>query len=121
MYWRKEPTVTNELSTPLTIHQWSGKASITGAIVLSRLNLNFLNDTCTYLASELETAAQVAQVYANTKLAGVTNNQVNQYGALLLTLGKKYLKTLLYQKDLLLLCFGREGELWSNYRKVKNG
>ena len=96
VYWPKQPTVTDRLTTPLTKHQWSGKASTTGAFVLSRLNLNFLNNSCTYLASELKTAAQVAQVFANSKLAGVTNKQVNQYGALLLTLEKKYLETLLY-------------------------
>ena len=87
--------------------------------MLSRLNLNFLNNTCTHSASELKIAAQIAQVLVNSKLTGVTKNQVNRYGASLLRLEIKYLETLVCQKDLL-LCFGRGGELWSNYRKIKN-
>ena len=119
VYWRKEPTARDDLTTPLAIHKWSGKASTTGAFVLSRLKLNFLNNTCTQLASELKIAAQITQVLANTNLAEVTKNQVHRYGASLLRLETKYLETLVYQNDLL-LCSGRGCELWSNYRKVKN-
>ena len=87
-YWRKKPTDQAKLVTPLIIHKWSGKARTTGAFVLSRLNRNFLNTASTHLASELTTAAQIAQVLANTKLAGVTKHQVNRYGAFLLKLEK---------------------------------
>ena len=53
------------------------------------------------MASELKTAAQIAQVLANTKLAGVTKNQANKYWSLPLNIRKKYIETLLNQKDLL--------------------
>ena len=117
LYWRKEPPA-NDKATPVSVDTWDGKIVIPGAFVLSRLNLKFINNSCTQLAEELRNAAQIAQVLAKTDLVGVTQNQVNRYGATLLNLEKKYLETLDYQKNLL-LCSGRGGELWSNFRETK--
>ena len=119
VYWQKEPPANDNLATPVSVQPWDGKIVILGAFVLSRLNLNFLNNTCSKPADELKSAAHIAQVLVTTELAGVTENQVNRYGAILLNLEQQYLETLKYQKNLL-LCPGRGGELWNDFREAKN-
>ena len=64
VYWRKEPPANDNQATPVSIDRWDGKIVIPGVFVLSRLNLNFLNNTCTKLASELKNAAHIAHLLA---------------------------------------------------------
>ena len=103
---------------PVTTVIWPGLLKTAGAFLMSRINLNFFNDSCTKLSSDMEVAAQVATVLANTELVGTTNNQISHYAFLMLKIETEFHQVLLYQKDLL-LCSGRGSELWSNFRKFR--
>ena len=111
---RTMPTV-----TPATVIPWKGHAHTSGAFLLSRVNLNFLNMTCSKFTDDLKVATQVASVLIQTKLIGSTVNQVRRYGFIMLKLETEFKEVLDYLTALL-LCSGRGGELWqaySNFRK----
>ena len=103
---------------PLTIILWKGRAHISGAFRLSRVNLNFINKTCSKFSADLEVATQVAGVLTNTKLIGSTINQVRRYGFMILKLETEFKEVLDYLTALL-LCSGRGGELWQDFSNCK--
>ena len=110
---RTMPTV-----TPATVIPWKGHAHISGAYLLSRVNLNFFNHTCSKFAADLKVATQVASVLTQTKLIGSTINQVRRYGFVMLKLETEFKEVLDYLTALL-LCSGRGGELWQAYSNFK--
>ena len=103
---------------PVSLIQWRGLASTSGAFLLTRLSLNFFNITCSQLSQNLDTAHQVAKVLTDTNLHGLTDNIANQYSFLILKLESEFHKVLVYQKNLL-LCSGRGGELRGKFHKFK--
>ena len=110
---RSEPAL-----SPLTALTWTGRVKISGAYLLSRLSLSFINNTCSKLVSDMVTATQVAAVLERTKLTNLSENNKNRYGYLLLKIETEFHRILLYQKDLL-LCSGRGGELWKSFQTFK--
>ena len=105
--------------TSSTLIPWEGTARISGAFLLSRINLDFINETCTKFASMLETATEVAQVLEKTQLVGTSSNQQKRYGYTFLRMDSEFRDTLYYLHDLV-LCSGRGSELWSNFIKFRN-
>lgn len=75
-----------ETVSPVTVVPWKGTASTSGAFLIARINLGFLQQTCHKYAADLDVAIQVSRVLINTKLTGATNNQIKRYGYLLLKL-----------------------------------
>ena len=113
--WLKQRSNLVEPGTASTI-RWKGSGKVTGAFVLSRINLNYINITCGKLSKNMITASHVSRLLATSKLKGATNNQRKKYGYLILKLEMDMKNTLQYVTDLL-LCSGRGGELWDNYKK----
>ena len=105
-------------TTPVTIIPWPGSARIPGAFLISRISLNFINDTCTRYSSDLDAAIQLAKTLANTRFTGSTTNQLNRYGYTFLKLENDLLNVLNYIYDLV-LCSGRGSELWTKYYSFK--
>jgi len=116
--WRSSGHTQNAEPIPVSVIPWKGRAHISGAFLLSRINLNFINTTCSKLKSDLTVTTQVIKVLTDTKLVGATTNQVRQYGFSILRLETHFQETLDYITALL-LCSGRGGELWQAYSKLK--
>ena len=112
------PRTTTEM-TPVTVIPWAGKAHISGAFLLSRINLSFINQTCSRFSSDLDVATQVARVLADSKMIGSTTNQVRRYGFVMLKLETDFKEVIDYLTSLL-LCAGRGGELWTKFSDFKN-
>lgn len=112
--WDNSPNAEMTEITPVTIIPWPGSARIPGAFLLSRINLGFINNTCSRYSSDLDAAIQLAKTLANTRLTGSTTNQLNRYGYTFLKLETDLLQVLNYIYDLL-LCSGRGGELWTKF------
>ena len=104
---------------PSSIIPWTGFANTPGAFLISRINLDFLNNTCTQFSSTLLVATQVAEVLIDTQLQGAQNTQVKRYGYLVIVMESEFKNTLIYLTNLL-LCSGRGTELWDRYRDFKN-
>ena len=111
---RSEPR--NQTSTIIPL---AGDAKFPGAFLVTRLNLSFLNMTCTKFASTLKSSAKVCEILTKTQLIGATTNQVKRYGYVLLRMEIELRNTLEYLSDLL-LCSGRGGELWRNFNHFRN-
>ena len=105
-------------TTPVTVTPWTGSARIPGAFLISRISLNFINDTCTRYSSDLDAAIQLAKLLANTRFTGSSTNQLNRYGYTFLKLETDLLNVLNYIYDLV-LCSGRGSELWSRFDSFK--
>lgn len=116
--WDSADTET-EGTPPVTINPWRGHARISGAFLLSRVNLQFLNETCSKYSSDLDVATQVVNVLAETELKGITKNQLNKYGFVLLKLETEYKNVLNYLTHLL-LCDGRGSELWVKFYRFRD-
>jgi len=119
--WRDLSTASSQNTTepiPVSTIPWEGRAHISGAYLLSRINLNFINSTCTKFKSDLDVATQVARVLTNTQLNGATTNNIRRYGFSILTLETKFKEVLEYITALL-LCSGRGGELWQAHSAFK--
>ena len=117
--WQSRSNAVMTETTPVTIIPWPGNARIPGAFLISRINLNFINDTCTRYSSDLDAAIQLAKTLANTRLTGCTTNQLNRYGYTFLKLETDLLNVINYIYDLL-LCSGRGSELWTKYYAFKD-
>ena len=104
---------------PVTVIPWQGRAHISGAFLLSRINLSFINQTCNAFSSDLDVATQVASVLTNITLKGASNNQVKRYGFMMLKLETDFNEVLDYLTSLL-LCPGRGSELWSKMTKFNS-
>ena len=115
---RRNDPVANT-TTVGTVVPWNGHASIPGAFIITRINLEFLNETCTKFSSTLDTAANVCEVLQNTQVYGATKNQVKRYGYMLLRMEAELRNTLEYLTDLL-LCSGRGKELWTKFVVFRN-
>ena len=111
--WQRK---TNPEMTPVTIIKWPGFTHFPGAFLLSRVNLEFLNFTCSKLTQNMQTAIQVADILRQTKLQGVTDNQIKRYSYMFLQLESEYRDILYYLLDIL-LCSGRGGEHWRTFKK----
>ena len=105
--------------TTSTLIRWRGKGQITGAFLLSRLNLDFINNTCTKFIYALEKAEQVSLVLEKTELKGSSTHQQRRYGFTLLRVESELMDTLHYIHDLV-LCSGRGGVLWSRFVKFRD-
>ena len=104
---------------PVTVTPWEGVVHISGAFLVSRLNLKFLNETCSRYSVDLDVASQVVQVLADTQLIGSSENQLKRYSFLLLKLETEFKNVLNYLTDLL-LCSGRGTELWSKFYNFRD-
>ena len=109
-----EPTPTSSTLIP-----WNGQAKAPGAFVLARLNLDFINHTCTRFRQTLTTATEVILELEKSKLGGSQPNQKKRYGYSLLKLETELRDTLYYMHDLV-LCSGRGGELWAEFVKFRD-
>ena len=56
--------------TPTTIIPWTGRAKMPGAFILSRINTDFINATCSKFITALEKTKDVVAVLEKTKLGG---------------------------------------------------
>ena len=101
-----------------TIVRWPGHTKIPGAFIISRVNLEFINKTCTKLSDTLSTAARVSTIIINSNLRGTSANQIKQYGYMMLRVEADLQNTLEYVTNLL-LCSGRGGELWGKLTTLK--
>ena len=99
---------------PTTILPWPGHAYLPGAFLISRINLTFINKTCSKLSQNLDIATQVASALSDTKLINRNASQINQYGYMFFKLALS-LKHILNYVTNLLLCSGRGGELWGKF------
>ena len=104
---------------PLTREPLPGKTFIPGAYVISRLNLAFINDSCSLLSTNLEVATQVVLALNSTGVASSSISQQKQYGFLFLKLETKFRESLDYVTQML-TCSGRGGELWDKFREFRN-
>ena len=104
---------------PSTIIPYGGNTFITGGYLIARINLDYINATCSKYSRSLNTASQVYTVLAETQLRGVSGHQAKRYGYVLLRLAAELRETLYYLHDLL-LCPGRGGEIWSNFVKARD-
>ena len=109
--WTTAPSTEVE---PTTVIPWQGRAHISGAYLIARINLNFINATCSKFSSDLDVAMKVANMLYNTDLLGATSNQDKQYGFRILKLETEYKEVLDYVTSLL-HCSGRGGELWRKF------
>ena len=75
---------------PVSLVQWKGFALTSGVFLISRLSLNFLNITCSQLSQNLDMACEVAKVFTDTNLHGLTENVANQYSFLILKLKQNF-------------------------------
>ena len=105
--------------TSTTLVHWQGLAKTSGAFIFSRVNVDYINSTCTKFIQTLVTAREVILVLEKTKLAGSLPNQQKRYGYSLLRLETELRDTLYYLHNLV-LCSGRGGELWSNFIKFRD-
>lgn len=105
--------------TPVTVTAWPGYARIPGAFLLSRVNLEFINVSCSRFAIDVEVATQVATVLADTQSNGSTPDQAKRYSYMLLKLETEFQQVLEYLTDFL-LCSGRGNELWSKFVAFRN-
>ena len=109
---------------PSTSIPWPGHANIPGAFLLSRISLQFINNTCTEFSELIHVATEVVHMVQNTKLAGSTKNQLHRYGYMLLKLEQKLSDLLQYTTDLLLCPQKvREGHwvTFEQYREASKG
>ena len=103
---------------PSTLIPWTGHTYIPGAVLISRVNLFFINETCSQFSKTLDTASQLAIIIFNNTLRGADKNQVMRYGYVLLQIETGLQNTLEYLTNLL-LCSGRGGELWGKFTKMR--
>lgn len=116
--WRARTTTTD--MAPVTVLPWPGSAHISGAFLLSRINLSFLKQTCDKFSSDLKIATQVATVLTDTNLRGATNNQVKRYGFIILKLETRFREVIDYLTSLLLCTYTSRNELWTRYAAFRN-
>ena len=93
-----------------TIIPWAGNANIPGAYILSRINLEFLNNTCHQFSAELTATLQVTRHLYESRIKGATENQIKRYGFMMVYLEQE-IKNILEYISALSLCYGREEEL----------
>ena len=105
--------------SPATLVPWPGFAQRPGAFVVSRINLNHINATCTKFAQTLKTAASITKTLHDTKLRHATHNQLIRYGYMLVRTEMELKDTLDYLTDLV-LCDGRGGEMWGNFKAFRD-
>ena len=103
----------------VTVEPFTGSCRVTGAQILSRISLSFLNNTCSKLSSDLTVAFQLASVLIDTQLKEVTVNVAKRISYGLLKIEVRYKNILEYVTDLL-LCPGRGSELWKKYGQLKH-
>ena len=101
--------------TAVTLVSWLGNVVTPGMFLMSRINLSFLNSTCSQFTSTLDVATQVAVALINTKLDGTTINQQKRYAYLWLNLEIE-LKMGIEYLTALLLCDGKGGVIWRKYK-----
>ena len=104
--------------TSVTLVPWPGNVVTPGMFLLSRINLSFINSTCSQFTSTLDIATQVAVALINTKLDGTTINQHKRYAYLWLKLELELKKGIEYLTALL-FCDGRGGEICQKYKIFK--
>ena len=104
---------------PTTLIKWPGLARLPGAFLPSRINLEFINHSCTELSSDLEVAEKVALVLTKTKLVGATVNHIKRYGYSFLKLEHGF-RNILDYVSALLLCSGRGGELYRKFNAFRD-
>ena len=97
---------------------WQGQVLLTGAWLLARINLSWINVTCTKFSKNLEVAQQVTAVLLSTGLEGTTDNINKRYGYNLLKLENENALTISYLSALL-LCSGRGQELYQKYNRFR--
>ena len=105
--------------TSTTILPWRGSAQLTGAFIISRVNLDFVNQTCSKFSYTLSSAKDVVSTMVQSQLVGSSSNQRQRYGYSLLKLEIELRDTINYLHALV-LCSGRGGELWSNFIKMRD-
>ena len=116
--WTRSDALT-EGSTTSTLIPWLGRGKVTGAFLLTRLNLDFINDTCNRYINTLEKATQVSMVLEKTELRGTSSHQQRRYGFTLLRVESELMDTLEYLHKLV-LCSGRGGVLWSKFVEFRD-
>ena len=102
-----------------TLIPWPGHIKVPGAFLISRVNLDFIPQTCQKFIESLEAAIDVAKILEKNQLQGSSSNQQKRYGYTLIRLEAEFKQTLYYIHDAV-LCSGRGGELWSNFKKLRD-
>lgn len=107
------------VTTPVTTVDWSGHTSALGGYLLSRLNLEFINITCSRFSTDFETARQVLQILIDTKLDGASLDHKKQFIYLIQKMDYD-LKYIIQYVTSLLLCSQSDREtLWTQYQEFQ--
>ena len=101
----------SSMEAPSTIVPWDGYANIPGAFIISRINLSFINKTCSRLSSDLDVALQVTGHLYTSRVKSATVNQLKRYGFIVFKLEQDFTQIMAYVTSLH-LCFGRGKEIW---------
>ena len=107
-------------TTPSTCIPWPGHANIPGAFLLSRINLEFINNTCSEFSNLLDVTTEVVHMVQIINLAGATKNQLHRYGYMLLKLELKLSDMLQYTTDLLLCPEKVRERHWVTFEQYRN-
>ena len=102
---------------PATLIPWQGSIFRPGAFVLARIQMNFINDSCSKFIKTMKTAVQVTRVLHDTALRGASHNQLARYGYILVRAEIELKDTLDYLTDLI-LCNGRD--IWTGFKEFRN-
>lgn len=106
-------------SNPVTIIEWPGTTTITGACLVARINLQFINALCNNFATNLKVALQATKVLSESKLERSNKNQVQRFTYVCLKLENSFDNTIKYVDSLVLCSNETMIEVWDNYNAVK--
>ena len=71
---------------PVTLIKWRGDTYITGACLLSRINVQFLSDLCNNTLNNLKVSIKMTQVLNNPKMSISNQSFIQKLGFVLLKL-----------------------------------
>ena len=113
-------TITPRDNLALVTHvSWSGYSKITGATLLSRVNIEFLNKSCNMFSKNLLVATQVTSILSDTKLTKASPDQVRRFGYTFIRIESEFRIVIGYLTDLLLCSVPSRTEIWKRYVDFK--
>ena len=101
--------------TAVTRTQWKGHAQIPGAVLLSRINLKFVDSLCHKLVTDIAVALKAVKLLSESKLIGTTPNQIRRYSYICLKLENIYTDSINYADSLALCPNQVMNNAWDTY------
>jgi len=97
---------------------WKGNATITGACLITKININFLHELCSNLINASQITVKVTLVLKQSELIDRNADYVQRLTYLTLKLEKTFTSLIKYVDSLALCSNEHLDELWINYNTI---